>query len=76
MPVWPACACGLPTEYSCAQVSTFGPVTFDLGDMAITLCVPNGDGSTPYRAFADLVSVYLVFHENVISHTNALDGGT
>ena len=60
MPVWPACACGLPTKCSCAQVSIFGPVAFDLGDMTLTLCVPDGDGSTPCGALTDLVSFYLV----------------
>ena len=56
MPVWPAHACGLPMRCSCAWTWNFGPVTFDLGDMTWTLCVSDGDGSTPCGALADLVS--------------------
>ena len=37
MPVWPAWACGLPMRYSCAWAWNFGPVTFDLGTMTLTL---------------------------------------
>ena len=49
---------------SCTQLSIFGRVTFDLGDMTLTMCVPYGDGSTPRGAFADLVSCYLVLSMN------------
>ena len=60
IPVLPACTCGLPIKYRCAQVLILGPVTFDLGDMTLTLCVPDGDGSTPHGALTNLVSFYLV----------------
>ena len=37
----------------------YWPVIFDLGTMTLTLCVPDGDGSIPHGAVADLVSCYL-----------------
>ena len=80
MPVFPACACGLPTKYS-AQVSILGPVTFDLGDMTLTLCIPHRDGSTPHGALTDMVSFYLVglalnlhfAHNHIRQHLTELD---
>ena len=60
MPVWPGYACGLPMKGRCACAWHFGPVTFDLGDKTLTLCVSDGDGSTPCRALADSVSFLVV----------------
>ncbi len=38
----------------------FAPVTFGLGDMTLTLCVSDGDGSTSHVALADLVSFLVI----------------
>ena len=46
MPMWSVCACGLPMSGRCKWAYNFGPVTFDLGNMTLTLYV-SGDGSTP-----------------------------
>ena len=59
------CVCELPMRCSCALAWNFGPVTFDLGDMTLTICVSDGDGSTPCRALADLVS--FVVHFEVVT---------
>ena len=45
MPVWSGYERGLPMKGRCAWAWKFGPVTFDLGDMILTLCVSDGDGS-------------------------------
>ena len=37
MPVWPVCAGELPMRGRFAQAWDFGPVTFDLGAMTLTL---------------------------------------
>ena len=37
MPLWPACACGLPMRGRCAWAWNFGPVTSDLDKMTLTL---------------------------------------
>ncbi len=42
-----------------------GSVTCVLGDVALTLCVSDGDGTTPPGALADLVS-FLVSFGNII----------
>ena len=42
-----------------------GPVTYDLGDMTLTLCVSDSDGSNTREALADLVSV-LVFSASAL----------
>ncbi len=55
MPMWPVCAC-VPTRDRCTWAYNFCPVTFDLGDMTLTLCVSGGDGSTRCGALTDLVS--------------------
>ena len=36
-PVWPGCACGLPMRDRRAWAWNFGAVTFDLGNMTLTL---------------------------------------
>ena len=37
MPMWSVCACGLLMRDRCAWTWNFGPVTFDLGGMTLTL---------------------------------------
>ena len=76
MPVWPGHACGLPMRGSCVWTWNFGSVilnlgamTFDLGGIALTLCAPDGDGSTTREGLSDLVS-FLVQLNNIVHHQN------
>ena len=43
-------------RWRCGWAWNAGAVTFDLGDMTLTLCVSDGDASNPCRALVDLVS--------------------
>ena len=72
MTVWPVCACGLPMSGRCALALNFCPVTFDLGDKTLTLCVSDGDGSTHCGALADIVSFPVLLATLNTSHTTHL----